>query len=78
MVAPALDGDLQHLLVGDAGVLVLPEVHLGVVEAVEEPGQSTDLLLGHGPELIGHIGVATADGDLHETTSGLGCYCRRA
>src|SRR4051812_47748987 len=66
VVAVPFERDLAGLALGDPGVALLGEVHLGPVHAVEEAVQAADLLLGHDPEAVWDVGVPAADGHLHE------------
>src|SRR5438105_352839 len=63
----ALHGDLAHLALGDAGVALLRELDLGPLHALEEPAQPGDLVLDRGAQRLGHLDVATVDGDVHPT-----------
>jgi hypothetical protein len=65
VVPVPLEGDLADLLVGDPRVLLLREVDLGPVHAVEEPVEPADLLLGDPAKAIGNVGVPAAHGDIH-------------
>src|SRR5438105_11936720 len=63
----AVHGDLADLPLGDAGVALLGELDLGPLHALEVPGQAGDLVLDRGAKGLGHLDVATANGDLHST-----------
>ena len=65
LVAAAGDRDLAHLAVGDAWVLLLGEVDLGVLEPVDVAPEPPDLLLGDESEAVGDLGVPAADGHIH-------------
>ena len=65
--------DLAHLAVGDPGVLLLGEDHLGVVHPVEEPPEARHLLLRQPLQPLRDLDLATADDDVHRVaTSSVG------
>src|SRR3981081_2421714 len=63
----ALHGDLADLAFGDAGVALLRELDLGPLHAPEAPPHPRDLVLDRGAQRLGHLDVATVDGDVHPT-----------
>src|SRR5206468_1398416 len=59
------EGDLAHLLVGHPSGVLLGEVDLSSIHALEKAPEPSDLVDGALTEQIGDLGVAAADGDLH-------------
>src|SRR5205085_6684033 len=53
----------------DSRIAFLEEMDLDVVDAVEETGQTADLLLGGGPECVREFDVPPANADVHLSRS---------
>src|SRR5437773_7562743 len=59
------EDQLAHLLLGDPRVLLLHEVDLGLVHALEQPAEPRDLLRRGRPQLLGDLDVAPANRHVH-------------
>ena len=70
MMSVSFDDDLEELLVLDPRIPGLVEVHLGVLEPVEEAIQRADFFADHLLQSRRDVHVPCADGDVHENLRG--------
>src|SRR5687767_8061739 len=75
-MAVAVEGDLAGLLLGDAGIALLDEAHLGPLHPLEEALEADELLAHRLLQRVRYIDVAAANGDLHEVPFRLWDECR--
>ena len=73
----SFDDDLEELLVLDPRIPGLVEVHLGVLEPVEEAIQRADFFADHLLQSRRDVHVPCADGDVHEKPPWIGCATDR-
>ena len=77
MMSVSFDDDLEELLVLDPRIPSLIEVHLRVLEPVEEAIQRANFFADHLLQSRRDVHVPCADGDVHEKPPWIGCATDR-